>query len=106
MRVIYFKEILKEAKKEYENSLKNVKNWEDWDYYRFYLWHLVYRKLRNEINSHCIIKYGKKVVGVYPMRWDYLEHYITRHFWSIVYRVEYNIRDKYYLMIKERLKER
>jgi len=106
-KVIYLKDIIKQAKKEYESCLKNVKEWKDWDYYRHYLWYLVYKRLSNEIwkNGGAVcVKYRNKVIRLPAnLRWEYKEKILLDNFWYRITQIEEKIRDKYYSRLKKRL---
>jgi uncharacterized protein YbcI len=108
--VIYLKNIIKQAKKEYMNYLKNVENEWGWSYYRNYLWYLVYKKLSNEIEevwktgNPAYVKYGKKVIRLpINLKSEYKERYLIFHFAWLVDQIEYRIRDKIYPKIKHKI---
>ncbi len=109
-RVIYLKDIIKQARKEYEQYLKSIKTWKDWDYYRNYLWYLVYERLSNEIREQwkqgntAYVKYGKKLIRLpVNLRWDHMEQCLIFHFAYIIDQVEYKIRDKFYPIIERKI---
>jgi len=97
MKVIYLREILREAKKEFINLLKPLKQAEEVDAYRFYFCNLVFKKLKTEIMpySNSMVKYGRREVFINFRKWDDVEMLLTKQFWSIVYNMELKIREKY-----------
>ncbi len=109
-KVIYLKDIIKQAKKEYEQYLKNIKTWKEWNYYRNYLWYLVYERLSNEINEIwknnevAYVKYRNKLIRLpVNLRWDYKERCLIFHFAYIIDQIEYKIRDKYYVVLEKKI---
>ncbi len=109
-KVIYLKDIIKQARKEYEHYLRKVKTWKEWDYYRNYLWYLVYKRLSNEIseiwknNEVAYVKYGKKLIQLpVNLRWDYKERCLIFHFAYLIDQIEHRIRAKFYPIIERKI---
>jgi hypothetical protein len=100
-KVIYVKDIITQAKKEYEQCIRNTKTFEEWDYYRFDLWYLFAKRLVNEIiegwktgNTVCI-RYRKKLIRLpIELNWELVQRCLISHFWDRVYEIENRIRAK------------
>jgi hypothetical protein len=108
-RVIYLRNIIKQAKKQYIQNLKSCKDWKDWNYYRFYLWNLVFKPLVKDIedgwknNQVVYVKYGKILLRLPVMKFDYLERLLLNKFWDKVINMEYRIRDKVFPYLERKL---
>lgn len=108
--VIYLKDILREAKKQYERELKTCKDWQEYYYTKGSLWYIVDKQIWDKLEekfknvNEVWLIYGKKRIRINKTcKWEYVHRVIIDKLWDVVYEMDCRIVSKIFPMLVRRL---